>query len=228
MQKRGKFKVSVEEKEKLAKAKVKFRNHHIEAPGRLKEHMQAFNDAVLAIIMTIIVLEIQPPLRLNQYGEFVKDIIVFLITFFIIGEFWYSLHRVFDNIGFKPGKVTVILDFGLLADLSLMPVMTKWIMASPVTFAVINFGIIFLIAQVLSNLVTFFGTKALFDSTIIAIRSRRVLFIRLALTATISVLLIGLAFWYPSIAMVLYLSIPIISFFFPTDRRERKERKKRG
>ena len=51
------------------------------------------------------------------------------------------------------------MDFLLLADLSLFPVMTKWIMAETSTFAVVNFGVVFLIAKVVEILTQYFGGK---------------------------------------------------------------------
>lgn len=215
MPKSGKFKITKEEKEKLITAKNKIVDHKSEAGRRLKEHLQALNDAVLAIVMTIIVLEIEPPIHVSEYGEFLKDIGVFLITFFILGEFWYSLHKMFDYIGFEPNKITVIFDLGLLADLSVLPAMTKWIMATPSTFAVINFGVVFLIAQILSILVRFFGTKPLLDSSIMDKLNYRHALVRLEITVIMSIILIVLAWWQSSLAMILYLSIPIVSFFFP-------------
>lgn len=222
MEKNNKVNITAEEKNKLITAKRKISENKIEAPKRLKEHLQALNDAVLAIVMTIIVLEIEPPAHMNEYGEFLKDIGVFLITFFILGEFWYSLHKMFDYLGFKPNKVTVIFDLGLLADLSVLPAMTKWIMATPATFAVINFGVVFLIAQILSILVRFFGTKPLLDSSIMDKLNYRHALRRLEITIMMSIILIVLAWWQPSLAMILYLSIPIVSFFFP--QRKMKEK----
>lgn len=52
-----------------------------------------------------------------------------------------------------------ILDFMLLADLALFPVVTKWIMAEVSTFAVVNFGIVFLVAKIVEILTQYFGAK---------------------------------------------------------------------
>lgn len=38
--------------------------------------------------------------------------------------------------------------------------------------------------------------------------------VRLKITVIMSIVLIALAWWQPSLAMILYLSIPIVSFFF--------------
>ena len=51
-------KFSDEEKQKLADMQEQFKAAQKEEPTNLREHLQAFNDGVIAIIITIIVLEI--------------------------------------------------------------------------------------------------------------------------------------------------------------------------
>ena len=84
-------------------------------PERLREHVETFNDAVIAIIITIIVLQIQPAFKTSQYLEFLGNIVIFIIAFFIIADFWYDLHLAFSYFIFKPDKITAICDFCLLA-----------------------------------------------------------------------------------------------------------------
>ena len=120
---------SDQEKDKLKNVKKELAEAQKKEPESLREHLQAFNDGVMAIIITIIVLEIQPALHEIHYQQFISNIAVFLITFFIVADFWYDLHLSFSYYIFKPSKAIAILDFFFLADLSLLPVMTKWIMA---------------------------------------------------------------------------------------------------
>lgn len=150
---------SDQEKEKLKTVRQELAQAQKKEPERLWEHLQAFNDGVMAIIITIIVLEIQPAIHEVHYEQFIANIIVFLITFFVVADFWYDLHLAFSYYIFKPTKTIAILDFFFLADLSLLPVMTKWIMAESSTFAVANFGIVFLVAKILEYLIQYFGAK---------------------------------------------------------------------
>lgn len=67
--------------------------------GRLKEHLETFNDGVIAIIITIMVLEVPLPTAADtSYGTFLRSIFVFLISFFIVANFWYQHHRTFGMI----------------------------------------------------------------------------------------------------------------------------------
>ena len=207
---------SDQEKEKLKTVRQELAQAQKKEPERLWEHLQAFNDGVMAIIITIIVLEIQPAIHEVHYEQFIANIIVFLITFFVVADFWYDLHLAFSYYIFKPTKTIAILDFFFLADLSLLPVMTKWIMAESSTFAVANFGIVFLVAKILEYLIQYFGAKktAKYSQIMNIIISRS--FIRkVAVTLFLNVILIILSLFIPKIAMILYLVIPVTSFLFP-------------
>lgn len=210
---------SDQEKEKLKTVRQELLQAQEQEPKSLHEHLQAFNDGVMAIIITIIVLEIQPAIHEVHYQQFISNIIVFLITFFVVADFWYDLHLAFSYYIFKPAKTIAILDFFFLADLSLLPVMTKWIMAESSTFAVANFGIIFFIAKILEYLIQYVGAKrtAKYSQIMNIIISRS--FIRkVAVTLFLNIILIVLSLFIPKIAMILYLLIPVISFLFPVKR----------
>ncbi|KRM98004.1 hypothetical protein FD18_GL000957 [Lactobacillus taiwanensis DSM 21401] len=210
---------SDQEKEKLNNVKKELIEAQKNEPESLREHLQAFNDGVMAIIITIIVLEIQPALHEVHYQQFINNIIVFLITFFIVADFWYDLHLAFSYYIFKPSKTIAILDFFFLADLSLLPVMTKWIMAETSTFAVANFGIVFLIAKILEYLIQYFGArKTAKYSQIMNIIISRSLIRKMFITLFLNIILIVLSLFNAKLAMILYLVIPVISFLFPVKR----------
>lgn len=210
---------SDQEKEKLNNVKKELIEAQKNEPESLHEHLQAFNDGVMAIIITIIVLEIQPALHEVHYQQFINNIIVFLITFFIVADFWYDLHLAFSYYIFKPAKTIAILDFFFLADLSLLPVMTKWIMAETSTFAVANFGIVFLIAKILEYLIQYFGArKTAKYSQIMNIIISRSFIRKMTVTLFLNVILIILSLFNAKLAMILYLVIPVISFLFPVKR----------
>ena len=103
------------QKEELKEAREQVRQAQQKEPERLREHVETFNDAVIAIIITIIVLQIQPAFKTSQYLEFLGNIVIFIIAFFIIADFWYDLHLAFSYFIFKPDKITAICDFCLLA-----------------------------------------------------------------------------------------------------------------
>ncbi len=104
----------------------------------------------------------------------------------------------------------------LLADLSLFPVMNKWIMAETSTFAVVNFGVVFLIAKVVEILTQYFRAKeTVKDSQIMRIVMNKSFVIRSVFDLVINIILIIMSLYIPRVAMILYLIIPVISFIFP-------------
>ena len=206
---RGRRNFSKDEIEELNVIKQRLREAEQNESRSLREHLQTFNDGVLAIIITIIVLEIQPALHEVHYDRFLVSISIFLITFFIIADFWYYIS--------KPRKATAIVDFIFLADLALLPVMTKWIMEEPSTFAVANYGVVFLIAKIFEYLIQYVGTKQTLNgnSKIMEIFISRSFVRRVIVTLLSNVILISLSFYSPRIAMILYLVVPILSFVYP-------------
>ena len=210
---------SDQEKEKLNNVKKKLIEAQKKEPESLREHLQAFNDGVMAIIITIIVLEIQPALHEKKKKQLNNKKKVFLITFFIVADFWYDLHLSFSYYIFKPSRAIAILDFFFLADLSLLPVMTKWIMAETSTLAVANFGIVFLIAKILEYLIQYFGArKTAKYSQIMNIIISRSFIRKMFITLFLNIILIVLSLFNAKLAMILYLVIPVISFLFPVKR----------
>ncbi|MBD5431248.1 TMEM175 family protein [Lactobacillus agrestimuris] len=211
-------KLSDQEKSILNQNREKFHHSLAKEPEKLREHLQAFNDGVIAIIITIIVLEIQPPLHSTNYVKFFGDILVFLISFFIIADFWYDLHLDFSYFILKPRKTTAIADFFLLADLSLLPIMTKWIMEDTSSFAITCFGIVFFIAKILRILVQYVGAlPTMKDYKIINTFRTRASIRRMLSILILNVALIVLSLFAPKLAMILYVTIPILSFIFPSE-----------
>jgi len=92
----------------------------------------------------------------------------------------------------------------------------SFLLAESSTFAVANFGIVFLVAKILEYLIQYFGAKktAKYSQIMNIIISRS--FIRkVAVTLFLNVILIILSLFIPKIAMILYLVIPVTSFLFP-------------
>ncbi|MCQ9153950.1 TMEM175 family protein [Pediococcus acidilactici] len=66
---------------------------------KLKERMDAFSDAVIAIIITIMVLELPLPQHdaLSEYLQFGKSIGIFFISFCFVANIWYQHAMLFKD-----------------------------------------------------------------------------------------------------------------------------------
>lgn len=147
----------------------------------LREHLLTFNDGVIAIIITIMVLSIPSPR---------SD-----------GDFWYDAHRIF--ITFKRAtKQVVIADFFLLT-LSFIPVMTKWIIIDPSQMALAVYGGVYLLVQMCAFWIFVAGNYGRVHKGAVW----QTALVRTLLTGIpLAVVLILL----PKITLIMYLVLPII------------------
>ncbi len=56
---------------------------------QLKERFDTLSDAIIAIVMTILVLEIAVPATNKDLPQLFEGIALFLVSFIIIINFWY-------------------------------------------------------------------------------------------------------------------------------------------
>ena len=181
-----------------------------ERDSKLAEHLNTFNDGVIAIIITIIVLEIAAPVKSADYPDFAKQIFIYLLSFFVVANFWFQIHK----------------NFCFLASLSLMPVMTKWLMADLSVMSVVNFGIVYFLVQSFELLTELSGIRrAIRHLQIYRILIGRYAWTRLIWLFALNLVFIGISFFSPRVGMVLYLAFPIINFMFPERRRDTRKSK---
>ncbi len=81
-----------------------------------KDRVAAFTDAVLAIIMTILVLELQKPssLTLSAFWELRYSFFSYALSFFWLGSMWINIHNEWESIEMINAKtlwVTLVLLF---------------------------------------------------------------------------------------------------------------------
>jgi uncharacterized membrane protein len=91
--------------------------------------LEAFSDAVFAVIMTIMALELETPEghTLAAVGEFlVPGLIVYALSFTIIGIYWNNHHHLLRAAERISGAV-MWANLFLLFWLSLVPVLTVWV-----------------------------------------------------------------------------------------------------
>jgi uncharacterized membrane protein len=89
--------------------------------------MEAFSDGVLAIIITIMVLELRPPAEasLSALKPKVPQLLSYLLSFVFIGIYWNNHHHLLQSAARVNGPI-LWANLHLLFWLSLTPFVTGW------------------------------------------------------------------------------------------------------
>ena len=191
----------------------------LESAEKLKKdmigHLSALDDGVIAIFITVMMLEIPYPTSRTEYHSFVWSVLVFFVSFFIVADFWYENKKIFSSLR-EADHLTVVMNFIFLAVLALIPATTKWILNRVDRYAAMHFGIVYFVASLCQELLMYAALRKRFTG-------HKNLFFRMAisraamLVVMVAVLLV-LSYFYPRIAIIFYVILPIWSFFRP-DRR---------
>jgi uncharacterized membrane protein len=91
--------------------------------------LEAFSDGVLAIIITVMVLELKPPDGDNLHALVHTSglgLLTYLLSFVYIGIYWSNHHHMFQIAGYVDGSV-LWANLHLLFWLSLYPFTTSWL-----------------------------------------------------------------------------------------------------
>ena len=102
--------------------------------------LEAFSDAVIAIVMTIMVLELVPPhgAALQDLVPLVPTFLAYVLSFAILAIYWNNHHHLLQAARTVSGRV-LWANMLLLFSLSLIPFGTAWI--GETTFATIPMAI---------------------------------------------------------------------------------------
>jgi uncharacterized membrane protein len=186
------------------------------SPGRL----EAFSDGVIAILITIMVLELRPPAGDNLVGliQLTPVFLSYVLSFVFLGIYWNNHHHLLHAAVRVDGKV-LWANLHLLFWLSLVPFVTAWMGENNFSsWPVALYGMVMLFAGVayyiLSQLlITLHGKKSRL-ATAVGRDLKGILSVVLYLAA------VPLAFLHPWIACALYVFVAVI--WFVPDRRIEK------
>jgi len=112
------------------------------------DRLNAFSDGVIAIIITIMVLELKVPhgIDLAALSELLPIFLVYVMSFVVIGIYWSNHHHMFQLTDRITGGI-LWANLHLLFWLSLMPFVTGWMGENhfaPVPTAI--YGVVLLMA----------------------------------------------------------------------------------
>lgn len=183
--------------------------------------LEAFSDGVLAIIITIMVLELKVPhaVELSALKPLLPVLLSYVLSFIYIGIYWNNHHHLFQATEQVSGGI-LWANLHLLFWLSLFPFTTGWIGENgPTAIPTAVYGFVLLMASI---------AYVVLERAIIANEGRDSLVARAVggewkgkLSLALYVAAIPLAFVSPWIAAGLYVFVALL-WLVPDPRIERK------
>jgi uncharacterized membrane protein len=185
-----------------------------------KGRLEAFSDGVIAVIITIMVLEMKVP-HGTDLAALVPSIPVFLsyvLSYVYTGIYWNNHHHMLHAVQHVTGRV-LWANLHLLFWLSLVPFVTGWM--SENHFAAVPvalYGVVLLMAGVAYYLLArILVAQHGRDSALARALGKDV---KGMVSMVIYAAAIGLSFWNPWVACALYVAIAVM-WFVPDPRIER-------
>ena len=186
-----------------------------------KERLTAFSDGVIAIIITIMVLELNPPTGTNWAAllAMLPTFLSYVLSFTFAAIYWNNHHHMLHTVRRVNGAI-LWANMHLLFWLSLTPFVTAWIgrnYQAPVPTAV--YGIVLLLAAIAYYILQSVIIRAEGPDSALATAVGRD--IKGKISPVLYAAAICLAFVNPAVSDALYAGVALI-WFIPDRRIERR------
>lgn len=181
---------------------------------KMKERIVTFGDAVIAIIITIIVLEL--PIKLSASGQLeletlFRSIGIYFISFCFVGDLWYQGAQIFSKIQKIKNKDFVIYMLFLFF-LSLIPSFTRLLIEDTNQQIVLVYGLLSFIVTILWDQLLYSFNKQIQKQNEEEkflqkrqIRGRKGLLL-------FRLIVLFFAYFFPIAGLIVYLILPILGF----------------
>ena len=186
-----------------------------------KNRLEAFTDGVMAIIITIMVLQLEPPktTTLASLIPLIPIILSYLLSFIYVGIYWNNHHHLLHASNNVSGKV-MWANHNLLFWLSLIPFATDWVNESlDQKWPVAIYGAVLFMAglsyYILTRaLINLHGNKSAIAQALKSTNKEKA---SIALYAAG----IGLSFFNTTFSLAIYIAVAAM-WFVPDSRIEKK------
>lgn len=190
------------------------------------QRMEALSDGVIAIIITLMILEVKAPEvendSLSNISDFIHHIVAFGMSFLMLGIYWVNHHNFFHKI--KQGTPKLLwLNLNLLFWMSLIPIPTGFLGSHyELPIASIFYGVVlFMNSFSFTYMGQYAGKHGLFSEKIpVAIQQRNKKRNRLALGLYVLAMVLAFVSVYLSFAIFIFVAA---MYFMPKLGMETKK-----
>jgi uncharacterized membrane protein len=182
--------------------------------------VEAFSDGVIAIIITIMVLELRPPHipELAALRPLLPVFVSYAMSFVFVGIYWSNHHHLYQAVEHVNGGV-LWANLHLLFWLSLVPFVTAWMGETHfAAWPVALYGLVLVMAAIAYTIMTRALLSIHADDSVLAIALGRDF--KGKISIVINVAAVPLAFVKPWISCALYVIVAVI-WLVPDRRIER-------
>ena len=172
--------------------------------------IEGFSDGLIAIIITLMILEIPLPTKMNttELLEFGKSVLIYFASFVVVGTQWNKHHLLLEKV--KTVSYNFIWKNLLyLFSLSLVPLLMKWLIQCPDNvIPAISYSVIYLATDIISRqlFVTILKEKKSEADRMLPKNRKTVMQL---FPMVLFILLLILAFYYPETAIVFFIVFPV-------------------
>jgi uncharacterized membrane protein len=171
-----------------------------------KNRLEAFSDGVIAIIITIMVLELKPPHSTNaaDLAGVLPGWLRYALSFVYVGIYWVNHHALLDRIA-KVDGAALWANLHLLFWMSLIPYVTAWAGEHPMApVPVALYGVVLLLCSISFMLLSWrLDVGAGGHAMAWGSRKNRVSIVLYALA-------IGLSLWYAPLGSVIHVLLALL------------------
>ena len=192
-----------------------------------KGRLEAFSDGVIAIIITIMVLELRAPheTTLEALMPLLPIFGSYVLSFVYVGIYWNNHHHLFQAVRRVNGTI-LWANLHLLFWLSLFPFVTIWVGEHPfTTWPLVLYGIVLLCAAIAYYILTRVLIAQHGRESALAIALGRD--VKGMISPLFYILAIPLAFVYPWLSYALYALVAIL-WLIPDRRLEQLPSQEHG
>lgn len=181
------------------------------------DRLQALADGTLAIVITLLVLLIEPPPPHLSHGDVLKDVqemwhvfIAYVLSFMLAGIYWLSHHGLFHHI--RRGNLTLVwLNLVFLMFVAFVPFPTALLVEYPDDrMAVVIYGVAQLLCSASLGAIWFYASR---DRRLVPHDLGRNVVLRtslkIGLPPVIYLASILMAFQHRGLSLLLYVLVPI-------------------